>query len=129
MGRGHVQAFSFGGTTAAYLTPATVLAGAQAFADAKAVASGRDLEHVQRSGISMHWVILHRWEEMAAFANSSQTKWPVEEDIEDAFASFVHGVNLTEAAYGAPVKASEGGPPLDLAALAVSLKIGPCATG
>ena len=81
VGRGHVQAFSFGGTTAAYLTPATVLAGAQAFADAKAVASGRDLEHVQRC-ISMYWVILHRWEEMTAFAKSSQTKWPVEEDIE-----------------------------------------------
>eukprot|EP01052_Picozoa_sp_SAG31_P027177 SAG31_NODE_2521_length_5566_cov_2.201939_4_plen_192_part_00 len=123
------MAFSFGGTTAPFLTPATVLSGAQAFADATAVASSRQLDHVQRSGITMYWVILHRWEEMVAFAKTSKTKWPVEDNIEDAFVTFTRGINLTETAYGAPVRQSEGGAPLDLAALADALNIGSCANG
>jgi hypothetical protein len=123
------MAFSFAGTTANYLTPATVLAGAQAFAAARLVANGRDLEHVQRTAISMYWVILHRWEEMLAFAKTSGTEWPVEKNIEAAFSSFAIGVNLTQKTYNEPLKAAEGGPPLDLAALRTSLKMGPCPSG
>ena len=124
------MAFSFGGTSAAYLTPATVLAGAASFSAAKKVASsGLQLEHVQRTAIASYWVILHRWAEMVAYAKAANVSWPVEPTIEGAFQSFALGVNLTQDCYGAPIKTSEGGPSIDLAALKVAWQMGPCPAG
>ena len=123
--------FSFAGVSAAFMTPATVISGAQAFTAAKKVATGRDLEHVHRSAIAMYWVILHRWPEISVYskANSGSHPWPVEPKIEDAFASFALGVNLTQALYDAPIKMSEGGPALNLDALKVAFQMAPCPAG
>ena len=89
----------------------------------------------------MYWVMLHRWEEMLAFAKTSGTAWPIEKDMEAAFDSFAIGVNLTQRCYDDPINTypnfnlygqihvREGGAALDLAALRTSLGMGPCANG
>eukprot|EP01047_Picozoa_sp_COSAG01_P031344 COSAG01_NODE_2222_length_8137_cov_49.268972_6_plen_679_part_00 len=83
--------------TAAFLTPSAMLAGARAFADARAAVLDQpaELGRVDRAKMGLYFVVLLRWAEMRAYAQSSGETWPMEATVDQAFQEYSRVANDT----------------------------------
>jgi hypothetical protein len=83
--------------SAAFLTPAAVLTGAKAFADARAavLANPAELGRVDRAKLGLYFVALLRWDEIRAYAEGINQPWPLEATVSEAFEEYSRVANDT----------------------------------
>jgi hypothetical protein len=75
---------------APFLTPTVIFAGLAAFQSAEAISSENQevFRRVQRSALSLRYVLLLRWEELRRYAARHSLDWPGPENRLDAFRQF-----------------------------------------
>jgi hypothetical protein len=88
--------------TAAFLTPTSILASAQALLGARNASdpSSAVAMRLRRLTLSIYYVALLRWDELVTYAAAHSMAWPLESSVGAAFNAFSVAVNETEARYG-----------------------------